>query len=192
MNPEDLLKNFDDQPADALEPSEEDLRALGRKTEVMDVEGGESAYGRNGVLHSGGVRECIAVGFISGDYAGLYHMVADQMTPEDISSILSEAAMAADHLGDLENSTWQAIGGYAGQPEYSAEKSIELGNSDQAWARRNRVEGFLKDHGIEHHTEWIREEGELKFMYVDPEEDSFVTRTTGGSDDYSGNPGYLD
>lgn len=160
-----------------LVPDEDDRRFLNRyddDLEVLEVEGGENAYAESGVLSSTGVKECIALGYVTDDSAAMFHFLADSMNSEELSS---EMLKAFHHLEDLESDgTWQVIGGYSGEPEYGAESSIELSDVDEAMARRNRVTGMLDDRGEDYNIEWI-DGDEIKFLYADVDRGRLITAT---------------
>lgn len=171
---------MEEQPEEALEPSEDEKQHPRNYEDrkVMDVEGGKSGYAESGVISSSGARECIAVGVLTEEAGVMYHFVADQMSPEDISPALTAIKMDVETFADIEDTTWHAVGGYQGNPEFTAEKGLGLNNSDRAVARRNRLEGYLDNIGTQdYRIDWIDQEGEIKNLYLDVDRGSTAVYT---------------
>lgn len=174
---------LEQQPEEALRPSREDRAYLNRDDEglqVLDVEGGESAYAESGVLSSTGVRECITVGVLDSDQevGAMYHLVADDMSAEDISNKMMQIEMEASEFTNPEEAHWYAAGGYAGSPEFRAEVSNELDDSDEAMARRRRVDGYISEMDpASYSSDWIDQDGETLQLYVDVDRRRFIQAT---------------
>lgn len=174
---------LEEESEEALRPSTEDRAHLnrdGEELQVRDVEGGESAYAESGVLSSTGVRECIAIGVLdsSQEIGAIYHFVADDMSAEDVSNQMMQIEMEASNFTDPEEAHWYAAGGYGGSPEFRAELSNELDDTDEAMARRRRVDGYFSEmNPVSYSSDWIDQEGETLQLYVDVDRGRFIQAT---------------
>lgn len=192
---------LEEQPGSVLEPSDEDRKRLFRKgqdVDVLNVEGGRSAYAESGVLSSTGARECLAIGVVhkEGEAGAMYHLVAESMDVEEVSDALIEISMDIQTFSDIEDTMWNVVGGYRGDPEYKASKSPELEDSDIAMARRGRVEGYLEEiDPLDYDVQWIDQPDEIMTLYIDIDRPSAIAvdevSQPGNEEERAHNPDYL-
>ncbi|MFT4893075.1 MAG: hypothetical protein ACI8Z7_000870 [Candidatus Nanohaloarchaea archaeon] len=161
--------------ADYLAPETVDLR----KGQNTEIEGGEQGWSDQGSFDAD-LRGCIALTAYNPDSGagGMYHMVAEEMEPADVTQTIWEMWHDSTFFGDPEQFKWYAAGGYPGDADYT-ESSIDVEHSDRAYLRRIHVDRFFDQMDVSYKSEWL-DEDDLMQVSLDMDEEEFhVTRYEG-------------
>ncbi|MFQ3275072.1 MAG: hypothetical protein ACI9LV_000735 [Candidatus Nanohaloarchaea archaeon] len=160
---------------DYLEPEWIELE----QGETAELEGGESGWTDQGSVYAD-LRNCIAITAYEPDMgvAGMVHLVAEEMEPEEVTESIQEMWHDASSFADPADFNWYAAGGFPGEADYTEPFSHGVKSTDRAYLRRVHTDEFFEQMNSSYHSEWLEEEG-LMQVRIDLDEESFYIRKIG-------------